>query len=80
MTVLEKVTEVVAEVLELDPSEVAPDANLPKELGLDSVLAIDVATALEAYYKVQLLDDQMDQLTSPRAIAEIVEKLLRGTA
>lgn len=80
MDVLEKVTEVVAEVLELEPAEVAPDAQLIEDLGMDSVLAIDVATALEKHYKIKVPDEQMEALTTPRAIAGIVEALLAAKA
>jgi acyl carrier protein len=76
METLEKVTEVVAEVLEVDAAAVTPDADLIKELHMDSVLAIDIATALEKHYKVQVPDDQMDKLTSARAIAALVDRLL----
>jgi acyl carrier protein len=40
------------------------------------VLAIDIATALERHYKVQVPDDQMDKLTSVRAISALVDRLL----
>ena len=80
MDVLEKVTAVVAEVLELEPAEVGPDANLIEDLGMDSVLAIDVATALEKHYKIKVPDEQMEALTTPRAIAGIVETLLASKA
>jgi acyl carrier protein len=71
-----KITEIVAEVLERDAAEVGPDADLVKELGMDSVLAIDIATALEKHYKVQVPDDQMEALVSVRAIADVVDSLL----
>jgi acyl carrier protein len=80
MDVLEKVTAVVAEVLELEPAEVGPDAQLIEDLGMDSVLAIDVATALEKHYKIKVPDEQMEALTTPRAIAGIVETLLAAKA
>ena len=76
MTVLEKVTAVVAEVLELEPAEVGPDALLVEDLGMDSVLAIDVATGLEKFYRIKVPDEQMEALTTPRAITAIVEALM----
>lgn len=76
MTILAKVTAVVAEVLELEPAEVGPDASLIDELGMDSVLAIDVATALEKFYRIKVPDEQMEALTTPRAIAGIVASLV----
>ncbi len=76
MTVLEKVTAVLAEVLEREPAEIGPDAELSDELGMDSVLAIDVTTALEKHYKIKVADEQMAELTSARAIAAIVAGLV----
>ncbi|HEY9724032.1 MAG TPA: acyl carrier protein [Oscillatoriaceae cyanobacterium] len=76
MSVLQKVTEVVAEVLEVDAATLDPDANLIKDLNMDSVLAIDIATLLEKHYHVQVPDERMEELTSVRAIAHLVEGLL----
>ena len=47
---------------------------------MDSVLAIDVATALEKHYKIKVPDEQMEALTTPRAIAGIVGALLAAKA
>jgi acyl carrier protein len=80
MDILEKVTAVVAEVLELEEADVAPDANLIEDLGMDSVLAIDVATALEKHYRIKVPDEQMEALTTPRAIATIVGSLVAANA
>lgn len=80
MAVLQKVTEVVAEVLEVDSDTLDPDANLVRDLNMDSVLAIDIATLLEKHYQVQVPDERMDELVSVRAITTIVEGLLAARA
>ena len=80
MSVLQKVTAVVAEVLEVEPDAIAPDQNLLEELGMDSVLAIDIVTELEKFYQLKVPDERMEGLVSVRAIAELVEELQASRA
>lgn len=76
MNVLETVTGVVAEVLEVDPAEVSPSARLVEDLGMDSVLAIDITTGLEKAYKIRVPEDRMPDYRTVSDIVAIVEELL----
>lgn len=46
-TLKERVNNLVADEFELEPEAIRPDADLYKDLGLDSLDAIDLVVALE---------------------------------
>jgi acyl carrier protein len=60
--VYEAVKQVLVDELKLDASVVRPDANLRRDLGLDSLDVTTVAMALEERLGVQVTDDAMQDV------------------
>lgn len=77
MTIIAEVNQIVAEVLEADPATLDPHASLVQDLGMDSVLAIDITTGLEKKFKVRIPEERMQDFESVQAIAQIIDELLR---
>ncbi|MCL1971884.1 MAG: phosphopantetheine-binding protein [Endomicrobia bacterium] len=48
------VNEVLSKEFELDPAAMKPEANFFKDLGLDSLDAVDMVIVLEQVFKVKL--------------------------
>lgn len=80
MEILAEVRAIVAEVLEVSTETLAADALLVEDLGMDSVLAIDIATVLEKRFKVRIPEDRMREFKDVRAIAAILQGLLAKQA
>ena len=76
MDLVHEVTTIVARLLEVPPEEVGFELNLVKELGMDSILAIDLATALEKRFGVPVPDEVLDTMVTVKAIVAVVEELL----
>ncbi|MDB5101338.1 MAG: acyl carrier protein [Cyanobacteria bacterium RYN_339] len=75
MSIQAQVTAIVAEVLEADAATLSPTAGLVQELGMDSVLAIDIATAIEKAFKIKVPDQRLEEFATVGAIVAIVEEL-----
>ncbi|MEU1819309.1 phosphopantetheine-binding protein [Streptomyces roseifaciens] len=71
---LEKLRITIAETLELDPEEVTDDAHFVKDLGADSLLALEMQISLEEQYGVHLTEADLRAATTLRA----AQSLLRG--
>ncbi|GAA0419190.1 acyl carrier protein [Streptomyces luteireticuli] len=69
---LEHLRTTIAEVLELDPEEVTDDARYVEDLGVDSLLALEMQIALEEQYGVQLTEADLGEATSLRATYDLV--------
>lgn len=71
----QEIREIIAEILEKEPKEITPDANLVDDLGADSMMALEILAALEKKYKVVVPEESLPKLTSLRKIMELVEVL-----
>ncbi len=71
--VFERLQDLVAETLEVDPSEVTPSSSLD-ELGADSFAKLELVTAMEDAFDVSLDDEVLESIDSvDDAINAIVE-------
>ena len=55
--VFEKVRDIIASTLKLDPSKVTLEASLEHDLGADSLDAVEVIMALEEEFDLQIPDN-----------------------
>ncbi len=57
----EKLRNIVAEVSEIDE---IPDKTPFQDLGIDSMMAIEIVAEVEREYQIQVPEEQLQQLTS----------------
>jgi acyl carrier protein len=70
---LEKVKGIIAEVAELDPSSISNDASLPYELGVDSLMGLQILVELEKEFGVELNEEQLLLMTTPNNIVALLQ-------
>ena len=61
MKTLDRVRAVVADALYLDVAEVAPDANLMKDLGAESIDFLDIMFRLEKEFQIKLPKGEVER-------------------
>jgi len=76
---LEKeIRSIVAGIMEIEEAKVVPDAKFVEELGMDSMMALEMLAAVEKKYKIKIPEDyltKIDTLNSVIAMADdIVNK------
>lgn len=72
----EEIKMVIAEAIERDPNELSMDANFWKDLGVDSIKAIEITVAIEKRYGVAIRDEQIPRISTVREAVVLVKKLL----
>jgi acyl carrier protein len=72
----EKLRAIVTEVAEL---EEVPDATAFKDLGIDSMMAIEIVAEIERTYKIKIPEQELEQVTDLDSVLRLVEAKL-GTA
>ena len=70
------IRELVAEILETDPSEIASDALFVKDLGMDSMMALEILAGIEKKYKIAIPEDVLTRFTNLNQTVEIVKKII----
>lgn len=67
---------IVAEVLETEPEEINGEANFVKDLGMDSMMALEILAAIEKKYRIVLPEDTLPKFTSLNQTVKIVKEVL----
>lgn len=71
-----KVTEILIDKLGIAQSEITPDANFVKDLGIDSLDYAEIVMEFEQTFDIRIPDDDAEKLqTFGEAVRYIEEKL-----
>ena len=73
----EKLRQIIAEVSEVDD---IPDETPFKDLGIDSMMAIEIVAEVERTYKLSIPEDELKDLTNLRSVYEKVQQKLALTS
>jgi acyl carrier protein len=73
----EKLRAIIAEVSEIGE---IPDETPFKELGIDSMMAIEIVAEVERTYKLSIPEDDLRKMTHLNAVYELVREKLAKAA
>ncbi len=66
----------IAEIIEREPAEITPDANFFTDLSVDSMMALEILTAVEKKYKIQIPEEKLAQFTTLKQTVAIAGEYL----
>ena len=76
MDIPQKVTKILTDKLGIAESEITPDANFVKDLGIDSLDYAEIVMEFEQTFDIRIPDDDADRLqTFGEAFKYIEEKI-----
>ncbi len=67
----------IAEISEIDE---IPDATLFKDLGIDSMMGVEIVAAIERKYQIKIEDSELQKVTTLNNSFEIVKSKLASTS
>jgi acyl carrier protein len=73
----QEIKQLISDITGRSLEELKPDANFWKDLGVDSIKAIEITVAIERKYKVRVRDEQIPQITTVGQAIKIVSEALR---
>jgi len=76
MSIEDKVKRILAERLEVDPSEIRPDAEFINDLGADSLDIVELLMSLEDEFDIEISDDEAEQIMTVKDAVEFITKRL----
>ena len=68
--------ELVATILEVEPSTIDEQASFVKDLGMDSMMALEVLASIEIKYKLIIPEETLAKFTSLSQTVKIVQTML----
>ncbi|MFA5275905.1 MAG: acyl carrier protein [Candidatus Omnitrophota bacterium] len=58
----EEIKDLVAAIIEKNPQDIDPNANFYKDLGVDSMMALEILAAIEKKYKISIPEEKLASL------------------
>jgi acyl carrier protein len=67
---------IIASVIGRSPEELKPDTDFWKDLGVDSIKAIEITVAIERQYKISIRDEQIPKILNVGEAIAVVKQAL----
>jgi acyl carrier protein len=71
-----EIRDLIATIIEKDPAEVTLDAKFFEDLGVDSMMALEIMAGIEKKYKIAIPEEKLTQLTTLRETIEVAKEYL----
>lgn len=71
---LERVRKIIVERLNVEPSEVTPEASIKEDLGADSLDVVDLIMELEDEFGMEISDEEAEKITTVGDVVEYINK------
>lgn len=72
----EELVALVADLLDLNPESITDDAHFIDDLGVDSLLALELAVALERRFKIKIESTEIVDVETLRDVTALLERKL----
>lgn len=74
--ILAKIKDIIAEVADLDPSQIPDDASFSDDLQLDSLSQLEVGVDINYTFKLNVQDERMQKLKTVMDAVNLVKERL----
>jgi acyl carrier protein len=73
----EKVRDILAEQLEIDPETITLDTNIVDDLDADSLDFVEMITSIEDEFNIVVTDEKVGDFKTVRQVVEFLETLVK---
>ena len=70
----EEIKRLLVECANVSEKDIKPDAHLKKDLGIDSLYAVELTLQLEEYYNISIDWEEMNDVVYVKDVVSLVEK------
>lgn len=72
----EEIIQMLSDMTGFEPEEIKPEMHIIRDLGVDSLKVIEIATAIEQKFKVIVKESQMKKIQTVGESIAVVEELV----
>lgn len=76
-TLEKEVRALIAEIAEIEPEKITPEANFVEDLGMDSMMSLEILGALEKKYKIRIPEENLPKMTNFRHVLSLLSELIK---
>ncbi len=71
------IRKLIGEIIERDANQIDPDANLVEDLGMDSMMALEILAALEKKFRIRIPEEELPRITTLNRAIELARKYVK---
>ena len=72
----DELKDMMAEIMETEPTEIKDDAQFVQDLGMDSMMALEILASLEKKYKIVIPEEDLLKFTTLNNTVEVVSNII----
>ena len=74
----ERMKEIIAKELEVDPKQITPEAKFIEDLGADSLDIVELVMALEEEFGLEIGDEDAEKLSTVKHVVDYIESHVKS--
>ena len=71
----QEITTLIANIIEMEPSQIDPNARLVEDIGMDSMMALEILAGIEKMYRIVISEEMLPKFTSLKETVRIVKEI-----
>ena len=69
-----QIKQIVSSITEIPLKDLKEDADFTKDLGIDSMMALEIVASIEKKFKIVIPEEEIPKVTSLNGIYKLIEK------
>ena len=70
--------DLIAEIVEIDKVKITPDASFVEDLGMDSMMALEILASIEKKYGLRIPEENLVKITSLAEVVKLVREFVHN--
>lgn len=71
------IQEIISKILEVPVEKITPEAKFVEDLGMDSMMALEIVAAIEKKYKITIPEEHLMKITSLKDVVALTTQFLK---
>lgn len=76
LTLENELREIISRITEIDPATIKLESKFVEDLGMDSMMALEILAAMEKKYKIQIPEEKLGSLTNLKEAIKLTKDYL----
>ena len=68
--------ELIAKIVEIEPAAITLNANFVEDLGMDSMMALEILASIEKKYKIQVPEEKLNKLRNLKEAISLTQEYM----
>ena len=73
----EEIKSLIAEIIEVEPSQINLNTHFVKDLGIDSMMALEILAAVEKKYKIRIPEGYLPKMATLAEVTAVAREMMK---